>query len=60
MLQIRKFKERQIKEADVQLLNVIQLIDTVSWETEQVKVFEAIKGGNKLLQSIHKVSSVSD
>lgn len=60
MLQIRKFKERQIKEADVHLLNVIQLIDTVSWETEQVKVFEAIKGGNKLLQSIHKVSSASD
>nr|CCA15126.1 hydroxymethylglutarylCoA lyase putative [Albugo laibachii Nc14] len=58
VLQIKKFKERQISQADVHLLNVIKLIDTVSWETEQLKVFEAIKGGNKLLHALHEEMNV--
>jgi charged multivesicular body protein 6 len=53
---MKKFKEQQIQQADGHLLKVLEMLDTVEWETQQLKVFEGLKAGNSVLDIIHKVS----
>lgn len=45
----------QIKQADEHLVKVLEMVDTVEWETQQLKVFEGLKAGNSVLDAIHKV-----
>eukprot|EP00968_Pinguiococcus_pyrenoidosus_P023640 scaffold3928_cov257-Pinguiococcus_pyrenoidosus.AAC.3 len=47
-----------LRESSLQLLNVYQLIDTISWETEQMKVLDALKEGKDALNEIHKIVTV--
>lgn len=54
-LQLKKFKEQQMQQADAQLIQVLSLLDAVEWEEQQLKVFEGLKAGNSVLDSIHKV-----
>jgi hypothetical protein len=54
-LKVKKFKEQQIQQADEHLLKVLEMLDTVEWESQQLKVFEGIKAGNSVLDAIHKV-----
>ncbi|DBA01103.1 TPA: hypothetical protein N0F65_001731 [Lagenidium giganteum] len=57
-LKVKKFKEQQIKLADEQLLRVLEMLDTVEWETQQLKVFEGLKAGNSILNALHQEMSV--
>ncbi|KAJ0398826.1 hypothetical protein P43SY_004957 [Pythium insidiosum] len=57
-LKVKKFKEQQIKQADSHLLTVLEMLDTVEWESQQLKVFEGLKAGNSVLDAIHKEMSV--
>lgn len=57
-LKVKKFKEQQIKQADEHLLTVLEMLDTVEWETQQLKVFEGLKAGNSILNAIHKEMTV--
>ncbi len=44
-LKMRKFKLHQLEKADAHLLNVLQMVDSVEWESQQLKVafFSQIK-----------------
>lgn len=55
---MKKFKEQQIKQADDHLLTVLEMLDTVEWETQQLQVFEGLKAGNSILNAIHKEMTV--
>lgn len=44
-----------MQQADAQLIQVLSLLDAVEWEEQQLKVFEGLKAGNSVLDSIHKV-----
>lgn len=44
-----------MKQADDHLMQVLQMLDTVEWETQQMQVFEGLKAGNSLLNEMHKV-----
>ncbi|TMW64312.1 hypothetical protein Poli38472_012934 [Pythium oligandrum] len=57
-LKVKKFKEQQIRQADDHLLKVLEMLDTVEWESQQLKVFEGLKAGNSVLDAIHKEMSV--
>lgn len=57
-LKVKKFKEQQMKQADEHLLTVLEMLDTVEWETQQLKVFEGLKAGNSILNAIHQEMSV--
>ncbi|KAH9087490.1 hypothetical protein Ae201684P_000895 [Aphanomyces euteiches] len=48
-LQLRKFKEQQIEQADAHLMNVLQMVDSVEWESQQLQIFEGLKAGNSIL-----------
>ena len=56
-LQIKKYKQVQLEKADGQLFNVLQLVDTIEWETQELQVFNALKEGNATLNDIHQVSA---
>ena len=57
-MKMKKFKEKKVGEVDDQLLNLEQMVQTIQWETETLKVYTALKEGNKALDAIHSVMSV--
>jgi charged multivesicular body protein 6 len=58
LMQLRQHKVKQIDNADAQLITVSNLVDTIQWETENMKVFHALKAGKEALEGIHKEMSV--
>ena len=58
LLKFKKLRENEVSKCYDQLLNLEAVINTLSFEKEQVKIFEAMKEGNKALESIHKVMSI--
>ena len=57
-MKMRKYKSKQIGEVDSQLLNIEEMVQTIQWETETMKVVGALQEGNKALDAIHSVMSV--
>mmetsp|Transcript_31848 Transcript_31848/g.54848 ORF Transcript_31848/g.54848 Transcript_31848/m.54848 type:complete len:147 (+) Transcript_31848:2-442(+) len=55
---MKKYKEKQVGQVDAQLLTVEEMVQTIAWETETMKVVEALQEGNKALDAIHSVMSV--
>ncbi|KAG7381402.1 3-hydroxymethyl-3-methylglutaryl-CoA lyase [Phytophthora pseudosyringae] len=53
-LKLKKYKEQQMHQADEHLIQVLGMLDTVEWETQQLQVFEGLKAGNSILNAIHK------
>lgn len=53
---MKKYKQVQLEKADGQLFNVLQLVDTIEWETQELQVFNALKEGTETLNGIHQVS----
>ncbi|KAF4320940.1 hypothetical protein BBO99_00000731 [Phytophthora kernoviae] len=58
-LKLKKYKEQQMQQADEHLIQVLGMLDTVEWETQQLQVFEGLKAGNSILNAIHKVNNVA-
>lgn len=58
-LKLKKYKEQQMHQADEHLIQVLGMLDTVEWETQQLQVFEGLKAGNSILNAIHKVEDDS-
>lgn len=54
-LKLKKFKEQQMRKADEHLMQVLTMLDTVEWETQQMMVLEGLKTGNSILNEMHKV-----
>ncbi|RLN50835.1 hypothetical protein BBJ29_003551 [Phytophthora kernoviae] len=57
-LKLKKYKEQQMQQADEHLIQVLGMLDTVEWETQQLQVFEGLKAGNSILNAIHKEMTV--
>uniref|UniRef100_M4BUD2 hydroxymethylglutaryl-CoA lyase n=1 Tax=Hyaloperonospora arabidopsidis (strain Emoy2) TaxID=559515 RepID=M4BUD2_HYAAE len=57
-LKLKKYKEQQMQQADEHLIQVLEMLDTVEWETRQLQVFEGLKAGNSILNAIHKEMTV--
>lgn len=57
-LRLKKHKEVQLEKADGKLLKVMEMVDSVEWETQQLQVFEGLKAGNAILNEIHKVTTL--
>uniref|UniRef100_A0AAV1T4W7 Charged multivesicular body protein 6 n=1 Tax=Peronospora matthiolae TaxID=2874970 RepID=A0AAV1T4W7_9STRA len=57
-LKLKKYKEQQMQQADENLMQVLEMLDTVEWETRQLQVFEGLKAGNSILNAIHKEMTV--
>ena len=58
LMKLRQHKQKQMTDADAQLLQVQNLVDTINFEKENIKVFAALKVGKEALEGIHKEMSV--
>jgi len=54
LLKLKKYKEKQYQNVDGQLLTIMELIETIEWETQQLKVFDALKEGNQALKKLNE------
>lgn len=60
VLKMRRLREEEQAKAETQLLNVETLITQIEWETEQLRVFDALKSGNQALEAIHQIMSLEE
>ena len=58
LLQLKKVKEKQMKRANGQLLKVMEMVESVEWESQQLQIFEGLKAGNAVLDAIHTEMSI--
>ncbi len=54
---LQRMKVAQIEKTDVQLLNLLEMVESVEFEMNQLQVFEGLKAGNKALEEIHRTMS---
>mmetsp|Transcript_51967 Transcript_51967/g.70902 ORF Transcript_51967/g.70902 Transcript_51967/m.70902 type:complete len:174 (-) Transcript_51967:410-931(-) len=59
-VKMKRYKESKIGEVDTQLLSLEKMVQTIQWETENLKVFNALKEGNQALDAIHSVMSIEN
>ncbi len=55
-----RMKSEQLDKTDGQLLNLLELVESVEFESKQLEVFEGLKAGNAVLKKIHESMSADD
>ncbi len=60
LLKLKRFKEKEVADIDNQLMSVLQMIDTVEWESANMEVLKALKTGTTALNKLHEEMSVDD
>jgi len=60
LLKLRKRKAKELENVETQLLQVLQMVETLQWSTEQARVVAALKEGKDALRAMHDRVSVDD
>jgi hydroxymethylglutaryl-CoA lyase/charged multivesicular body protein 6 len=60
LLKIRKLKTREVDSCEAQLLNVMQMVQTIDSKQNEVQVLAAMKEGKDTLQRMHEETTVDD
>jgi hypothetical protein len=60
LLKIRRFKEREVESVQQQLLNVLQMVQTVDSQQHSAAILQALKAGKDALHQLHQEQSVDD
>lgn len=60
LLKIRKLKTREVETIEAQLLNVMQMVQTIDSKQNEVRVLAAMKEGKDTLQRMHEETTVDD
>merc|ERR1719343_481600 len=60
LLKIRKLKTREVETIEAQLLNVMQMVQTIDSKQNEVQVLAAMKEGKDTLQRMHEETTVDD
>mmetsp|Transcript_6120 Transcript_6120/g.12618 ORF Transcript_6120/g.12618 Transcript_6120/m.12618 type:complete len:223 (+) Transcript_6120:61-729(+) len=60
LLKIRKLKTREVESIEAQLLNVMQMVQTIDSKQNEVQVLAAMKKGKDTLQRMHEETTVDD
>jgi charged multivesicular body protein 6 len=60
LLKIRKLKTREVESVEAQLLNVMQMVQTIDSKQNEVQVLAAMKEGKDTLQRMHEETTVDD
>jgi len=60
LLKIRKIKTREVESVEQQLLNVLQMVQTINSKQNEVQVLNAMKEGKDALTKMHKETTVDD
>jgi len=57
-VKMKRLRETKVGEINTQLINLEEMIQTIEWETQSLKVFDALKAGNAALEGIHSIMSI--
>jgi len=60
LLKIKKMKHNEIDTVSAQLLNVLQMVQTMDSKQNEAQVLNAMKSGKDALQKMHEETSVED
>jgi hypothetical protein len=60
LLRIRKIKQKEVDTAEGQLLNVMQMLQTIDSKQNEVQLLQAMKVGKDTLQRMHEETTVDD
>ncbi|OEU19814.1 Snf7-domain-containing protein [Fragilariopsis cylindrus CCMP1102] len=60
LLKVRKMKTREVESVEQQLLNVLQMVQTINSKQNEVQVLQAMKEGKDTLQKMHEETTVED
>lgn len=60
LLRLRKHKEAQAANCEAQLLNVLQMVETIDSKQNESQVLAALQAGKHSLQTMHQERSVED
>lgn len=60
LLKIRKLKTREVEYVEAQLLNVMQMVQTIDSKQNEAQVLAAMKEGKDTLQRMHEETTVDD
>lgn len=60
LLKIRKLKTREVETIEAQLLNVLQMVQTIDSKQNEVQVLAAMKKGKDALKRMHEETTVED
>ena len=53
LLKLRKRKAAELSNVESQLLQVLQMVETLQWSTEQERVVKALREGKDALRQMH-------
>lgn len=60
LLRLRKIKQREVENVEGQLLNVMQMVQTIDSKQNEAQVLAAMAKGKDTLQKMHEETSVDD
>lgn len=60
LLKIRRLKTKEVESVEAQLLNVMQMVQTIDSKQNEVLVLAAMKEGKDTLQRMHEETTVDD
>jgi hypothetical protein len=58
LLRLRKFKQQQLQQTEDQLLNVLQMVETIDSKQNESEVLAAMKSGKDALRRMHEETTV--
>ena len=60
LLKIRQIKKREVESVEQQLLNVLQMVQTIDSKKNEVQVLAAMREGKDALKKMHEETTVDD
>lgn len=60
LLKLRKLKTKEVDSVEAQLLNILQMVQTIDSKQNEVAVLAAMKEGKDTLQRMHEETTVED
>ena len=60
IMRLRKYKQTQVATCEDQLLNVLQMVETIDSKQNEAQVLQALTAGKDTLQQLHQETTVED
>lgn len=58
LMRLHQYKQQQYENCNTQLLNILQMVDTIDSKQNDLAVIQAMKAGKQTLQQIHEEISI--
>ena len=60
LLKLKMTKEKRADEIDSQLVNVLEMIESIEWQSHNIEIMRALEAGNVALKKLNEEMSIDD